>query len=212
MNTKNAVVTAVAVAAIAGGAAVAVPAFAADNSTPSSSATSGTDTQKDTTRTNPFTESLSGLVDKGTITQDQADAITSSLQAQRAEKGERGGPGGHGGRGGMMRGAGGAETMAAAAKALNLSETDLQTKLQTQTLGEVADAAGVKRTDLVAAMKAAAVKEFESTIDERLTESLDRQARGKGDSSTGSSSNGGSSSSPSASSTPSSSSTSATGA
>lgn len=177
MKKQNAVITAVAVAALAGGAAVAVPAFAAtgdtgdSNSSSSSTATPGA---KDANRVAPHKAALDKLVADGTITQAQADTITSQLEADRPARMKDGdgheGRGGHGGMGGGMGRMGGGDMLDTAATTLKLSQDELRTKLQTQSLGQIADAAGVSRDSLVSAMEKTATADLK----ERLTEMLDR--------------------------------------
>lgn len=169
MKKQNAVITAVAVAALAGGAAVAVPAFAATGDTGSGSTSTATPGAGDsTTRTAPHQASLDKLVQNGTITQAQADAITTQLESDRPARGEGRGMG-HGVGQGMGR-AGGGAMLDTAASTLKLSADELRTKLETQSLGQIADDAGVGRDSLVDALVDAAT----SDMKERITEMLDR--------------------------------------
>ena len=194
MKKQNAIVTAVAVAALAGGAAVAVPAFAATGDTGNSgsgSSTTGTATPGagDSTRTAPHQASLDKLVQDGTITQAQADKIKAQLESDRPARGE--GRGGHGkGMGGMGR-MGGGDMLDTAATTLKLSADELRTKLETQSLGKIADEAGVSRDSLVDALVDAATTDMK----ERITEMLDRtpgERAPRGDNSGGSDNNSGS--------------------
>lgn len=85
------------------------------------------------------TAALKKLVDAGTITQAQADAVTKALEAARPA----GGPD-HGGRG---------PGFAAAAKAVGISESALRTAVQSgQTIADVARAKGVDVTTVIDAI------------------------------------------------------------
>lgn len=87
-------------------------------------------------------EALSGLVDDGTITQDQADAVATALEENRPERG----PGGRGGPGRHL------DTVA---EALGMDATELRTALQGgQTIAEVAEAQGVDVATVVDALVA----------------------------------------------------------
>ena len=100
-------------------------------------------------RVTSLKEALSGLVTDGSLTQDQADEVATTL----AEAGPAGGRGGHGG--GHL--GGGRVDMAVAAEALGLTEEELRTQTQAgQTLADVAEAEGVAEADLVDALVAAA--------------------------------------------------------
>ena len=78
-----------------------------------------------------MTGALSKLVDDGTLTQAQADAVAAALDAAKPAMG----PGGPGGRG---------PGLSAAATAIGVSADDLHTALQSgQTIAEVAAAHGV---------------------------------------------------------------------
>jgi len=87
-----------------------------------------------------ITEALSGLVDDGSITQEQADEVAGTL----SEAGlGHGGPHGGGGRG-----------LEVAATALGMTEDELRTALEVDgtTLADVAEDQGVAVDDLVAAL------------------------------------------------------------
>ncbi len=159
MKKQNIAVTAITVAALAGGAIVAVPAFASGDTGSSSSAPS----TGSGSRVSPHKASLDKLVADGTITQAQADAVQAQLEADRPTRGDGRGHGGMGGRSG-------GETMSAAASALGLTADELRTQLQTRSLGQIADDAGVSRDSLISAMEKAATAE----LGERLGDMLDR--------------------------------------
>jgi hypothetical protein len=102
-----------------------------------------------------MTEALAPLVEEGTITQAQADAVIAALQEAKPE---RGGPGGGFG----MRG--GAQ-LEAVATAIGISEDDLRTALRDgQTIAEVAQANGVAVDTVVAAM----VESFQTHLAEHV--------------------------------------------
>jgi lambda repressor-like predicted transcriptional regulator len=114
------------------GLAVAVPALADPDTTgnPGSSVVER------------ITDALSGLVSDGSLTQEQADEVATTLS--------EGGMGGHGGHGRHGEGM----DLAAAATALGLSEDDLRSALQTEgtTLAQVAEDEGVAVDTLIAAL------------------------------------------------------------
>ena len=117
------------------GLGVALPALA-DDETPAAGSTS-----EDRIR-----DALSGLVDDGSITQDQADEVATTL----SDAGVGGhGPGGHGG---------GRLALDTAAEALGMTEDELRTALEADdaSLATVAEAQGVAVDDLVAALVQAA--------------------------------------------------------
>jgi len=99
-----------------------------------------------------ITDTLKGLVDKGTITQAQSDAIASSLQSAEPKGG-----GGPGGRHGMM-------DLSTAATTLGVSESDLRTALQTKSLADVAKEKGVDVQKLIDALVAAEKAEIEKQV------------------------------------------------
>lgn len=122
----------------------------------SSSATSGT------TRPDPaehFAEALAPLVADGTITQDQADAVTAALAEAMPADGA-GGPGGPGmGHGG---GPGGSE---AAATALGISVDELRAAIeQGQTIAEVAAASGIDVQTVIDAMVAERAARLDESV------------------------------------------------
>lgn len=171
-----------------GGAAVAVPVLAGSAATSAAEPTAdATAAERLAERTARIAERLAGMVEDSTVTQEQADAVAGTL----AKSGMGGGPGGHGGRGGgfgrLLH-----QGLAPAATALGLEEDVLRDRLRSgQTLGEVADAEGVGRADLVAALVAAAEEalagrvaagdltqkradEIAANLTEKVTASLDR--------------------------------------
>ena len=79
---------------------IAVPAVSGAQSTPSTTATTPANRPDPSVRLN---ETLKPLVDAGTITQAQADAVIAALKADMPERGEQG----RGGKGGAPPGAAG---------------------------------------------------------------------------------------------------------
>ncbi|NIZ92261.1 hypothetical protein [Kineococcus rubinsiae] len=131
---RKKIATALAIGAIGiGGLAVSGSASAADD------ATSGAPTS----RIEAIKDALAGLVGDGSISQDQADEVATTLGS--ADLGPGGGHGPHGRAGGP--------DLATAATTLKLSEDDLRTALQGgKTLAQVAADQDVAVDDLVAAL------------------------------------------------------------
>ena len=144
---KKWIITTTAVGALAlGGLAVAGPALADDEGGSSTSVVER------------ITEALSGLVDDGSITQEQADEVATTL----AESG-LGGHGGHGGGPGLD----------VAAEVLGLSEDELRDALGTDgaTLADVAEEQGVDLDTLVDALVTAQQERIaEAVADGRITQ------------------------------------------
>lgn len=117
-------------------------------------------------RVSKIKEALSGLVSDGTITQEQADSVATTLDEQ-LPKG-RPGHGGPGGRGGFGGGAG----LEAAADTLGVPVEELRTALRDgQSLADVAETQGVSTDDLVAALvEAAEARLADAVTDGRLTQ------------------------------------------
>ena len=150
---RKKIVLATAAGALAlGGLGAAVPAMAAgDGTTGTSTATSAEDRIRD---------ALSGLVDDGSISQEQADEVATTL-------GESGiGDRGHGGGGRGL-------ALATAAETLGLSEDDLRSALEADdaTLASVAADQGVAVEDLQAALVESAQARLDQAVaDGRLTQ------------------------------------------
>ncbi len=202
MRTKTIALAAggaLAVTTIGGvGVALAGPALATATSTltsteaPEVESDDATDGERQAAKAERIAEELAPLVEDGTITQAQADAVGEQLATSM------GGNGGHGGKGGDGPGGVG-HALETAAEALGLTADELQTQLQDgSTLGEVADAKGVDRDALVADLVAAAktevaarvadgsltqekADEILSTLEERVSGSLDRSLPDRGD-------------------------------
>ncbi|WP_158544752.1 hypothetical protein [Blastococcus sp. TF02-09] len=129
-----------------GGMAVAVPALA----------DSGGSTGSAVDR---ITEALSGLVSDGSITQEQADEVASTLDAAGIGHG-----GGH---------RGGGFDLSAAATALGMTEDELRTALETDgtTLADVAADQGVEVDALVDALVTAQQERIAAAVEDgRLTQ------------------------------------------
>jgi polyhydroxyalkanoate synthesis regulator phasin len=128
------------------GLAVAVPALAATDDAGAGSAVER------------ITDALSGLVDDGSITQDQADEVATTLSDAGIGRG-----GHHGGGPGLE----------AAATALGMTEDELRTALEPEgtTLAQVAEAEGVPVDDLVAALVEAEQERVAQAVEDgRLTQ------------------------------------------
>lgn len=102
-----------------------------------------------------FADALAPLVESGTITQAQADAVVAALAEAGPPEGGRGGHGGrHGGPG-----------LDAAATAIGISADELRTALQDgQTIAQVAESKGVDVQTVIDAM----VAEFKAHLDEEV--------------------------------------------
>ena len=113
-------------------------------------------------------ETLQPLVDDGTITAEQADAVTAQLVENRPERGEGGfsdgrGPGGHRGGPGMFAAGVGSEALT---DLLGIDAQELRTQLRDgATLAEIATAQGVEVQ--------AVVDELVAELDERLTNAVE---------------------------------------
>ena len=109
-------------------------------------------------------ETLQPLVDDGTITAEQADAVTTQLVENRPERGEGEGrgPGGHRGPGMFARGV----ASEALTDLLGIDAEELRTQLRDgATLADIATAQGVEVQ--------AVVDELVGELDERLTNAVD---------------------------------------
>jgi polyhydroxyalkanoate synthesis regulator phasin len=156
---KKRITTAVAAASVAGGVVIGsfvappMTAFAADTSTEASTtATARTPGQW-------ITDSLKGLVDKGTITQEQSDAVANTLKDAQPK-------GGHGRGGGF-----GGFDMTKTAEVLGLSESDLRTELQTKSLATIAGEKNVDVQKVIDALVTAANTRIDQAVtDGKLTQ------------------------------------------
>lgn len=165
MNTKLTLV--LASTAIAGGIALgasAIPAMASSTTpTPSASSSTGSSDSSttDAARTADIeariASDLAGLVTDGTLTQEQADKVASTLAA-KMPAGGRGGHGDHGGRGGF----GG---LTAAATAIGVTEDELRTQLEAgKSVADVAQANGVSEQTVIDAIVAEAKTHFAAEV------------------------------------------------
>lgn len=115
-----------------------------------------------TTRASAIVEALAGLVADGTLTQEQASTVATTLDESDAL---RGGPG-HGGGAHHL-------DLAAAATALGMTEDELRTALDVDgtTLADVAAAQGVDTAVLVDALVDAATEHVQAEVaDGRITQ------------------------------------------
>jgi polyhydroxyalkanoate synthesis regulator phasin len=142
----------------------AVSAAVTDDTSDTGTGTSdtGTSTDPGADRSARLTEVLQPLVDAGTLTADQMQAVIDALAAAGPMGGGHGGPGGdHGGRGG--RGPG----LDAAATALGITTDELRTQLEAgSTLADVAAAEGVDVQTVIDAL----VADVKAHLDEEVTE------------------------------------------
>jgi hypothetical protein len=129
---------------------IAVPAVSGAQSTSTTAATAPADRPDPSVRLN---ETLKPLVDAGTITQAQADAVIAALKADMPERGERG----RGGKGGAG--------LEVAAQSLGMSADELQTALKGgQTLAQVAADKGVNVQVVVDALIASATNHINEEV------------------------------------------------
>jgi hypothetical protein len=131
------------------GLAVAAPALAATDTTEDASSS----------RLDWIKDALSGLVGDGSITQEQADEVATTL-----DEAGLGGGGGHHGRG---------LDLAAAAEALGMGEDDLRTALEADgaTLAQVAEDRGVAVDTVVQALVTAEEERIAQAVtDGRITQ------------------------------------------
>jgi hypothetical protein len=149
---------------------IAVPAVSGAQSTSTTAATAPADRPDPSVRLN---ETLKPLVDAGTITQAQADAVIAALKAEMPERGERG----RGGKGGAG--------LEVAAQALGMTADELQAALKGgQTLAQVAESKGVNVQVVVDALVASATNHINEEVasgeltqaeaDEKLANVTDR--------------------------------------
>jgi hypothetical protein len=134
-----------------------------------SSGTGSSDTTDDSADTGErgewLTEALQPLVDDGTITQAQLDAVIAALQDARPDHGP-----GMGGRGGPGFGAG----LSTVAETIGITEDELRTQLQEDgaTIASVAEANGSSAQAVIDALVAAA----KTHLDEEVAEGDHTQA------------------------------------
>ncbi|MGY1651053.1 hypothetical protein [Geodermatophilus sp. SYSU D01119] len=148
---RKKIVLATAAGALAvGGLGLAAPAMAADDER--------AETPSATSAEERIRDALTGLVDDGSITAEQADEVATTLSEA-----------GVGGRGGPGSGAG----LSVAAETLGLSEEELRTALEADdaSLASVAADQGVAVEDLTAALVQAAQERLDEAVaDGRLTQ------------------------------------------
>jgi hypothetical protein len=167
---KNKLTLVLASTAVVGGIALgasAIPAMASTTSpTPSASSSSAATGTDDATRladiTARITSDLAGLVSDGTITQDQADKVASTLAGKVPAGGGHGGRGGEPGRGGMGGGMAGLST---AASAIGVTEDALRAQLEAgKSVADVAKAEGVSEQTVIDAIVADIKAHFAAEI------------------------------------------------
>jgi polyhydroxyalkanoate synthesis regulator phasin len=157
-------VTAGVLGGAAAGLAFGVPAIAGAQESPVTVETTvpapTDDTGATTDRSAWMQEALAPLVEEGTITQSQADAVVGALEAAKPERGGRG----HGGR----IGAG----LDAAATAIGVTEDELRQALQDgKSIADVAAEKNVDVQEVIDALVADAKTRLDEAVDEgRLTQ------------------------------------------
>ena len=120
-------------------------------------------------------DALDDLVEGGTVTQDQADAVQDALEGARPERGRlRPGPGiGHRHRGGGF----GGERLTTVAEVLGIEESALIDALRDgQTIAEVAAAQGVDVQDVIDALVADATERITTFVNEGLPARGEKEA------------------------------------
>jgi hypothetical protein len=140
---------------VTGLALVTAPLASAETTTEDGTTTVGS-------RLQAIRDALAGLVSDGSITQEQADEVATTLDGSDALRG----PGGHGGGGRGL-------ALDAAAEALGMTADELRTALEVDgtTLADVAEAQGVETGTLVDALVAAATERITDAVTEgRLTQ------------------------------------------
>jgi polyhydroxyalkanoate synthesis regulator phasin len=164
-----AVVAASLVGGIAIGSFVAPPmaAFAADTSTAEAA---------ETTARSPgqwITDSLKGLVDKGTITQEQSDAVATALEESKPQ-----GPFGKGGHpGGNLKFHIAAEEVA---EILGLSVDELRTQQETKSLADIAKEKNVDVQKVIDALVAKSNERIDQSVtDGRMTQEEANEKKAK---------------------------------
>jgi hypothetical protein len=156
----------------AAGVALGLPGFAGaqtgDSSSSTALATPGAPAKPD--RAAWMRGALAPLVEKGTITQAQADAVISALEAARPAKGPRDhGPGGKAFRGGPNGGG----RLDAAASAIGITPEELRTALREgKSLADVARDKGVDPEKVVSAL----VAELKAHLDQEVASGRHTQA------------------------------------
>ncbi len=141
-----------------GGLAVAVPAIADEEAPAPSTAPAEDEETAATAVEDRIRDALSGLVDDGSLTQEQADEVATTLRDAAVEAW---GDGPHGGWGGSGK-------LDVAAETLGLSEEELRTALEADgaTLASVAEAQGVAVSDLVGALVTEARERITTGVEE----------------------------------------------
>ncbi len=169
-------------ATLLGGGAVGAVVFAphlvgaaqTDTSTTDTTATTGAtgttpSTDAKPSRTDRLNEVLQPLVDDGTITAAQRDAVVAALDAAAPVGDGHRGPGGPGGPG---LGFGGRVALDAVAKAIGIDEATLRTELQGSTIAAVAANHGVDVQTVIDALVADADTRIDQAVtDGKLTQS-----------------------------------------
>lgn len=171
---RKTIATLAVAASVAGGgvagALIGVPALSGAQSSDSSSSTTAPPANGTAPApAGPIEKALKGLVDNGTITQQQADAVRNAIKDETGKM-PRHGPRGPVGPAGVlpMHGA----KLKVAADALGMSEADLRTQLESgKTLAQVAQDKGVDVNKVIDALVADAAKSIDQAVtDGKLTQ------------------------------------------
>ncbi|MEO8694960.1 MAG: hypothetical protein ABI658_15645 [Acidimicrobiales bacterium] len=154
MNSKRLAKAGLALGLIGGSAAgfaLATPGISGAQTSTTTPSTTTTDAKPD--RSAQLQETLKPLVDNGTLTQAQLDAVVGALKAAEPAGGHRGGP------------RGGGADLSVAATTIGVTADELRTALQSgQSIADVATAKGVAPQAVIDAMVAA--------MNQRLAESV----------------------------------------
>ena len=154
MRARHKMIAAAGTVGLAGlvGAVIAAPAMTASAVSAASSVATG--------RIEVIANALAGLVEDGTITQEQADQVAETLDEQLPDRGP-GGLGDPGIRGGMLLG------LDAAAEELGLTQEELHDQLHDgATLAQIAEEQGVEVDGLVNALVTAAEEGLATAVQE----------------------------------------------
>jgi polyhydroxyalkanoate synthesis regulator phasin len=143
------------------GASASITAEETPDTTPDDPATDPADEADDAPRVGArLSEVLQPLVDDGTLTQEQADAVVAKLTAEMP-KGRPGGHGGHGRPGGMGRG----ERLENVAEVIGIDADALRTGLRDgQTIAQIAEANGSSGQAVIDSLVASATERMSEAV------------------------------------------------
>jgi hypothetical protein len=168
MSKKNRLAVVGLAAGLLGGGAAGIALTSPGTASGQTAETQPDSTTGDEARGQSFLEdTLAPLVEDGTITQAQADAVIAAIEEARPERGFRHGPGGpFFGRGPL------GDIFGAAAEEIGISKDDLWAAVRDgQTIAEIARANDVEPSAVVDAMVAAVKDDLDQAVEnERLTQ------------------------------------------